>query len=90
MPAGDAEALDLGDCASDRPIAEADLVLSLGGDGTMLRSGATLDGAPVPVLGVNVGRSATSPRSSRTELRRRARPVRRRAARRERGRSTSA
>ena len=55
MPVGDAEALDLGECASVRPIAEADLVLSLGGDGTMLRSVRMLEGAPVPVLGVNLG-----------------------------------
>jgi NAD+ kinase len=55
MPVGDAEALDLGGCASVRPIADADLVLSLGGDGTMLRSVRMLEGAPVPVLGVNLG-----------------------------------
>jgi NAD+ kinase len=55
MPVGDAEALDLGGWASVRPIAEADLVLSLGGDGTMLRSVRMLEGAPVPVLGVNLG-----------------------------------
>ena len=36
---------------SERPIAEADLVLSLGGDGTMLRSVRLLDGASVPLLG---------------------------------------
>ena len=45
----------LADLASDRPIAEADLVLSLGGDGTMLRSVRLLDGAAVPLLGVNLG-----------------------------------
>lgn len=55
MPVDDAEALDLGGCASARPISEADLVLSLGGDGTMLRSVRLLEGAPVPVLGVNLG-----------------------------------
>ncbi len=55
MPAVDAEALDLGGCASTRPISEADLVLSLGGDGTMLRSVRLLEGSPVPVLGVNLG-----------------------------------
>ncbi len=55
MPVDDAEALDLGGCASVRPLAEADLVLSLGGDGTMLRSVRLLEGAPVPVLGVNLG-----------------------------------
>jgi NAD+ kinase len=55
MPLEDADALDLGECASVRPISEADLVLSLGGDGTMLRSVRLLEGAPVPVLGVNLG-----------------------------------
>jgi NAD+ kinase len=55
MPVGDAEALDLEDCASVRPIEDADLVLSLGGDGTMLRSVRLLAGSPVPVLGVNLG-----------------------------------
>ena len=35
--------------------ASADLVVSLGGDGTMLRAVRLLDGAPVPLLGVNVG-----------------------------------
>jgi NAD+ kinase len=55
MPPEDADALDLGRCASVRPIAEADLVLSLGGDGTMLRCVRMLEGAPVPILGVNLG-----------------------------------
>jgi NAD+ kinase len=55
MPVGDADALGLDGCASVRPIAQADLVLSLGGDGTMLRSVRLLEGAPVPVLGVNLG-----------------------------------
>lgn len=55
MPVEDAAALDLGDCADARAISEADLVLSLGGDGTMLRSIGLLEGAPVPVLGVNLG-----------------------------------
>jgi len=55
MPDEDAQALDLGGCGSERPIAEADLVLSLGGDGTILRSVRLLEGAPVPVLGVNLG-----------------------------------
>jgi NAD+ kinase len=55
MPTGDAVALGLDGVASDRPIADADLVLSLGGDGTMLRSVRLLEGAAVPLLGVNLG-----------------------------------
>jgi len=43
------------EAASGRPIAEADLVLSLGGDGTMLRSVRLLEGAAVALLGVNLG-----------------------------------
>lgn len=55
MPTADADALGLGQHGDDRPIAEADLVLSLGGDGTMLRSVRLLEGAAVPLLGVNLG-----------------------------------
>ncbi len=55
MPPEDAEVLDLTDLAGERPLAAADLVLSLGGDGTMLRGVRLLQGAPVPLLGVNLG-----------------------------------
>lgn len=55
MPPVDGTALDLADLVQDRPIGEADLVLSLGGDGTMLRSVRLLHGAAVPLLGVNLG-----------------------------------
>jgi NAD+ kinase len=55
MPPADAAALGLAHLASNRPAADADLVLSLGGDGTMLRAVRLLDGAPVPLLGVNMG-----------------------------------
>ena len=55
MPVADAEALRLEALGSDRDPASADLVLSLGGDGTMLRAVRLVDGAPVPLLGVNVG-----------------------------------
>src|SRR5688572_21858843 len=52
---GDAAALDLGDLVDERALASADLLVCLGGDGTMLRAVRLLDGAPVPLLGVNVG-----------------------------------
>jgi NAD+ kinase len=55
MPQQDADALALPEHGDDRSIAEADVVLSLGGDGTTLRSVRLLDGASVPVLGVNLG-----------------------------------
>lgn len=56
MPIDEAAAVKVPQLGDDRPIADADLVLSLGGDGTMLRAVALLDGAPVPLLGVNLGR----------------------------------
>ncbi|MBA3288160.1 MAG: NAD(+)/NADH kinase [Acidimicrobiia bacterium] len=51
----DADALGLTEMAAERPLAHADLVVTLGGDGTMLRAVGLLDGAPVPLLGVNLG-----------------------------------
>ena len=51
----DALALGLQDLVSERPLPDADLVVSLGGDGTMLRAVGLLDGAAVPLLGVNMG-----------------------------------
>jgi NAD+ kinase len=51
----DATAWHLEDLLSERPLPSADLVVCLGGDGTMLRAVRLLDGAPVPLLGVNVG-----------------------------------
>jgi NAD+ kinase len=55
MPVADAVALDLHDLAAERRADDADLVLSLGGDGTMLRAVRFLDGGAVPLLGVNLG-----------------------------------
>ncbi len=55
MMPGDAEALGLPQLADERSPGRADLVLSIGGDGTMLRTFQLLDGAPSPVIGVNVG-----------------------------------
>jgi NAD+ kinase len=49
----DAEALGLFSLASDTDPGSADLALSLGGDGTVLRTVELVDG--VPIIGVNVG-----------------------------------
>jgi NAD+ kinase len=54
LPADGTE-LDLVEHAAERPLADADVVVCLGGDGTMLRAVGILDGAPVPLLGVNLG-----------------------------------
>ena len=54
MPDDGAE-LDLPHHADERPLADAEIVVCLGGDGTMLRAVGALDGAPVPLLGVNFG-----------------------------------
>lgn len=55
MTSGDAAALGLPDLGSERSVGDADLAVSLGGDGTMLRTVELLDGLPTPILGVNVG-----------------------------------
>src|SRR5687767_6941808 len=55
MPPGDAKALGLDDLAAGADEAVPGLALSLGGDGTVLRSVQLLDGASVPLLSVNVG-----------------------------------
>ena len=51
----DARALDLMHLADDRLPSAADLLVSLGGDGTILRAVQLLEGSPVPIIGVNVG-----------------------------------
>ena len=55
MPPQDGIELGLDEFADPRPPAEADVVVSLGGDGTMLRSVDMLGGADVPLIGVNLG-----------------------------------
>ncbi len=55
LPHGDAIGVGMEEFGSDRPVADADVVVSLGGDGTMLRSVHEVGGADVPLLGVNLG-----------------------------------
>lgn len=55
MPPTDAAEQGVARYASDRPVAEADLVISLGGDGTMLRSVHAVGGADALLLGANLG-----------------------------------
>lgn len=57
LPKADAEAAGLSElaCTDDELRTEADVVVSLGGDGTMLRAVELVASAGVPLLGVNVG-----------------------------------
>ena len=55
MLADDAGPLGLTELVADRPAHEADLAVSLGGDGTMLRTVKLVGTANVPIIGVNVG-----------------------------------
>jgi NAD+ kinase len=51
---------------------EADLLIAVGGDGTLLRAAHTLGGRPIPLLGINHGRlgflTDISPRSMREDV----------------------
>ena len=55
MPEIDAAILGLERFGSNQALDAADLVVSLGGDGTMLRSVELLGGRAVPLIGVNLG-----------------------------------
>ena len=55
MPRTDADALGLDELASDRPVSDAELAVCIGGDGTVLRMVDLLNGAPVPIMAVNLG-----------------------------------
>lgn len=55
MPVLDGDELGLHQHSSDRPLEDADVVVSLGGDGTMLRSVEMLGGRAVPLIGINLG-----------------------------------
>ena len=76
VPESDAEVAGLPElaCADDELIHELDLAVSLGGDGTMLRTVDLVAAGGVPVLGVNVGQlgylTEVEPRSTRMALKR--------------------
>lgn len=55
MSPEDAVGLGLESLASPRAPGEANLVVAIGGDGTVLRAVQTLEGRAVPILAVNVG-----------------------------------
>jgi NAD+ kinase len=55
MTADDGGALGLDDLVADSEPASADVAICIGGDGTTLRTVHLLAGAPVPIIGVNVG-----------------------------------
>jgi NAD+ kinase len=58
--------------ATDRISDEADLLVVLGGDGTILRAASLVNSKPIPVLGINLGRvgfmAEVSPNEAVTEL----------------------
>lgn len=70
IPADDAEALDLSElaCPDDRLCDELGLAVSLGGDGTMLRTVELVAPAGVPILGINVGRLGYLPECEPDDL----------------------
>lgn len=54
--AGDAEVLDVDGCALDVTDGPVDVVISIGGDGTMLRATRRAVAASADVIGINLGR----------------------------------
>jgi NAD+ kinase len=44
------------DCCSDLSSGDGDVILALGGDGTLLAAAGRLKGKPIPLMGVNFGR----------------------------------
>ena len=72
LPADDAEAAGLEHlaCPDDRLCESLDLAVSLGGDGTMLRTVELVAEAGVPILGINVGRLGYLPECEPDDLER--------------------
>lgn len=72
LPADDAEAAGLEHlaCPDDRLCETLDLAVSLGGDGTMLRTVELVAEAGVPILGINVGRLGYLPECEPDDLER--------------------
>ncbi len=59
LPAATAGKIDLPDaqaCAPEKLAATADLLIAIGGDGTMLEAASLVAGSTTPVLGINRGR----------------------------------
>jgi NAD+ kinase len=72
IPADDAEALDLTElaCPDESLCDDLGLAVSLGGDGTMLRTVELVAPAGVPILGINVGRLGYLPECEPDDLER--------------------
>ena len=70
LPADDAEAAGLQHlaCPDDRLCESLDLAVSLGGDGTMLRTVELVAESGVPILGINVGRLGYLPECEPDDL----------------------
>jgi NAD+ kinase len=70
MPADDAHAVGLEHlaCPDDRLCESLDLAVSLGGDGTMLRTVELVAASGVPILGINVGRLGYLPECEPDDL----------------------
>lgn len=70
LPADDAAAAGLGHlaCPDDRLCESLELAVSLGGDGTMLRTVELVAEAGVPILGINVGRLGYLPECEPDDL----------------------
>lgn len=55
VPSADARSSGLAELGADLPLSEADLVVCIGGDGTVLRAIELLDGREAPIIAVNLG-----------------------------------